>query len=104
MMNLVLAPRAEQDINDQLAFGTERFGRATSERTLQKIFDYLENVLVHFPRSATFNPDTKTFETWIPKTPFVVFYRLDEQKNDLIVVALFHHAQDRSEFVSDADE
>jgi plasmid stabilization system protein ParE len=100
-MNLVIAPRAEQDIKGQLEFGVRTFGRETAERTLEKIFDFLEGVLVQFPRSGNFNPETKTFETWIPKTPFVVFYRLDQQKNDLIVVALFHHAQDRSKFESD---
>lgn len=36
-------------------------------------------------------------------TPFIVFFRLDETADVLIVLALFHQAQDRTRFAPDDD-
>lgn len=103
-MNLVIAPRAEQDINNQIDYGVQKFGRIVAERSFERIFDFLENVLIYYPRSGNFDPGTRTYTSWIPRTPFVVLYKIDKQKNDLIVVALYHHAQDRSSFEPDWED
>ena len=36
------------------------------------------------------------YETWIAKTPFVIFYRVNTEAETITVLALFHHAQDRA--------
>ena len=34
----------------------------------------------------------------LPKTPFIVLFRLDEQADTLTVLTILHHAQDHSAF------
>jgi plasmid stabilization system protein ParE len=97
-MKLVITPRAKNDIQEQLAYGAERFGEGVAERTLDRIFGYFENVLTKYPRAASFDPNLNAFASWIPRTPFVVVYRLDEVADVLIILAMLHHAKDRSSF------
>ena len=100
-MKLVITPRAEDDLANKFDFGERRFGRAVAERTLKRVHDYLATTLLAHPRTGLYHPEIKSFETWIPKTPFVVFYRLDDDAGALIVLAPYHHAQLRSAFNAD---
>jgi plasmid stabilization system protein ParE len=100
-MKLVITPRAKDDIRQQLAYSAEKFGEGVAERAFERIFSYFENVLVKYPRAASFDPALKAFASWIPKTPFIVIYRLDEAADMLVIVAMLHHAQDRSSLESE---
>jgi plasmid stabilization system protein ParE len=54
------------------------------------------------PHAGKYLDDRGIYETWITRTPFVVFYRVDIEADTITVLALFHHAQDRAAF--DPDE
>ena len=76
--------------------GLARFGAATAERTYLRILSHTEEFLAVYPRTGRWCSSIACFQTWIPGTPFVVFYRV---RNDVLeVVGLFHHAQDTSDF------
>lgn len=99
-MKVVITPRAEADIANQLAWGQQQFGTGVVERTFARLSHFLEDTLPNHPgtlgRAVT---DKGIHEVHIPRAPFVVFYRIEP---DLIrILALFHAAQDRSTFESD---
>jgi plasmid stabilization system protein ParE len=100
-MKVVFAPRAEADLGRHLAYGIERFGQTVAARTLRRLMNYLDPFLVSYPRTATYHPDIDAFETWVPKTPFVIFFRIEPDRDVFRVLAVFHHAQDRSQYDAD---
>ena len=101
-MKVVFTPRAEADLAHHLNYGIQHFGQAVAKRTLARLKSYLDPFLVTHPRTATFHSEINAFETWVPKTPFVIFFRLEPDNDVLRVLAIFHHAQDRSAFDPDA--
>ena len=102
-MKLVITPRAQAQIDHQLGYGIERHGLQTAQRTFARVERFLRDVVLAYPRTGTALAIADLYETIIPRTPFVVIYRV-EHKNDLVrVVGFFHHAQDRDEFSSETD-
>jgi len=51
--------------------------------------------LALYPRVGVYRSERDVYEAVNPRTPFVAFYRIDTMADMLIVVAFFHHAQDR---------
>jgi plasmid stabilization system protein ParE len=86
-----------------LSYGIRHFGQAVAERTFQRLMSFLDPFLVTYPRTATFHLEIDAFETWGPKTPFVIFFRIEPEHDVLRVLAIFHHAQDRSRFDPDTE-
>ena len=97
-MKVIITPRAETDIAEQQAWGIGRFGPATADRTFERVADFLEKHLSDFPRAAGNQiPERDLWEAPVPGTPFINFYRIEP--GDIVrVLALFHHAQNRSTF------
>ena len=56
------------------------------------------SVLPDYPYAGKYLEEHGIYETWIGKTPFVIFYRVDAQVDIITVLALFHHAQERAAF------
>ena len=97
-MKVVLSARVEADLANQLQFGIDRFGPLVAERTFARVERFLFQFLPASPYSGKYLEDRDIYETWIVKTPFVIFYRIDAELDTITVLALFHHAQDRSRF------
>lgn len=51
--------------------------------------------LARFPRIGRLGRVSGTFEWVVPGLPYVVVYTIDEARQELAVVAIFHGAQDR---------
>jgi plasmid stabilization system protein ParE len=94
-MKLVITPRAQLQIDDQLKYGVERHGIKTAQRTFSRIESFLRDVVLIYPRTGTALPIRNLYETIIPRTPFVVIYRIEMMEDTVHVVGFFHHAQDR---------
>ena len=43
-------------------------------------------------------PDRNIFKHTISRTPFVIFYRINTDGDEIVVLAIFYGSQDRSEF------
>jgi plasmid stabilization system protein ParE len=95
-MKVVLSARVEADIASQLQFGIEQFGRSVAERTFTRVDTFLFQFLPAYPYAGKHLDDRGIYEVWIAKTPFVVFYRVEA--DTIVVLALFHHAQNRAAF------
>jgi plasmid stabilization system protein ParE len=97
-MKVVLSARVEADLARQLEYGVRHFGQAVADRTFARVENFLLESLVAQPYAGKYIQELGIYETWIVKTPFVVFYRVDAPPETITVLALFHHAQDRSAF------
>lgn len=100
-MKVVLSARVEADIARQLEYGVNHFGQAVAERTFARVESFLFESLAAQPYAGKYIQERGVYEAWIVKTPFVIFYRVDAECETVIVLALFHHAQDRSAFGAD---
>ena len=97
-MKVVLSARVEADLARQLEYGVRRFGKAVAERTFARVESFLFGSLAAQPYAGKYIQELGIYETWIVKTPFFVFYRVDAPSETVTVLALFHHAQDRAAF------
>jgi plasmid stabilization system protein ParE len=94
-MRVVLSERVERELERHFAYGVEKFGNLVAERTFRRVRRFLFESLAAYPRIAVYRAGHDIFEAIVPRTPFVVLYRIDDASATLTVVAFFHHAQDR---------
>jgi plasmid stabilization system protein ParE len=97
-MKVVLSARVEADIARQLEYGVGRFGKVVAERTFRRVEAFIFESLAANPYTGTYIQERGIYESWIVKTPFVIFYRVNAEAETITVLALFHHAQDRAAF------
>ena len=97
-MKVVLSARVEADIARQLEFSIERFGEPAAERIFMRVDTFLHKFLPAHPRTGKWIAEAALYESWIARTPFVAMYRIEPDELTITVVAMFHHAQDRSAF------
>ena len=99
-MKVVYSPTAVRQIENQLTYlvshGAERAAIAARER----ITSFVTLFLAQHPKTGRFISEKNIYEIWIPRTRFVVLYRLEDD-DVLRVLALFHTAQQRSGFRPD---
>jgi plasmid stabilization system protein ParE len=94
-MRIILSERVESELERHFTYGVAKFGRHVAERTFARIRRFLFTSLSAFPYTGVFHSKRDIYEAVIPRTPFVVFYRIDAAADALTAVALFHGAQDR---------
>ena len=97
-MKVVYVPRAERQIANHLARGIERFGARDAARTIRRLRSYVRLTLAQYPKTSRYHPSIDAYESWVPGTPFVIYYRIELAI--IRVVAVFHHGQDHSSFVA----
>lgn len=78
------------DIGYVRTYTAERFGEAQTSAILSALAHAVEQ-LAQFPRSGVRGRVPDTFELQVPRTPFVLVYRLDGIHTD--VLAVLHRAQ-----------
>jgi plasmid stabilization system protein ParE len=100
-MKVVLSAEASDRLEDQVRYIQNSGAPAAADRLRLRVLDFLENHLAHFPRTGTHIPDRDLWETWIPGTRLVIWYRVKDRQLD--VVTVWHTAQERSSTTSDQD-
>jgi plasmid stabilization system protein ParE len=97
-MKVVFTDNAREDLQRRMIYTTEHFGTRTAEKLFRRIDSFIHQTLAHFPRPGCPHY-SGVLETWVPKTPFFVIYRTDVDADVLTILAVFHHAQDRTTFI-----
>ena len=100
-MKVVITPTAQRQIDSQISFGIERFGRRVAELTFGRISRFFATTLADYPKSGRSLATQNLHETLIPRTPFVVIYRIEAEADIVRVLGFFHYAQDRTNFEAD---
>lgn len=103
-MRVIFTPRARADLRRHLAYGKERFGARVAEKTLERLESFIATLLAPYPRTARYDAEIDAYESWVPRTPFVVFFRVECASRILRILAIRHHAQDRAAFDPDAED
>jgi len=94
-MRIVLSERVEAELERHFSYGVEKFGRPVAEQTFRRVRRFLFETLAAYPRIGLYRARRNVYEVVIPRTPFIAFYRIERAVDAVVVVALFHHAQDR---------
>lgn len=96
-MKVVLTTHARDDLEQRVAYSIEHFGHGVARRIFKLVDSFINITLAHFPFTGRTHP-SGILEIWVPGTPFFILYRVDKPTATLIVLAVFHHAQDRDDF------
>jgi len=98
-MSIILTSTFQRHIGAAYDYGVQRFGQKTAERTYRRVIGHIENTLQTYPRTGRWRDDIGCFQSWVPRTPFVVFYRTVGK--DLERLALVSGAQDLTSYTPD---
>lgn len=97
-MKVVYTTTSRRHIANQIGYLLEQGAARPAKRLRTRITSFIRDFLARHPRTGRPIPEHDCFESYIPRTPYVVMYRIDAASDTLTVLALFHTAQDRSRF------
>ena len=92
-MKIVIAPSARRDRAHQWGYLIEQGAARAAVRLERRLTAFLTNTLAAYPRTGTYIGVRDLWETWVPKTRLVVWYRFTA--DELQIVRVWHTAQDR---------
>ncbi len=92
-MRIVFDPRAADELEGQIDYLLEQHARAAAARLEARCMAFLETFLVTYPRSGKFIAEASVWETWIPGTRLVVWYRFSVE--ELQIIRIWHASQVR---------
>jgi plasmid stabilization system protein ParE len=96
-MKVIYTKTAARQIESQIAYLISQHAEAAALRARARIESFVTDFLARHPRAGTQIPEKGIFEAWIPRTKYVLVYRI-EGGDVLRILALFHTSQDRSGF------
>jgi toxin ParE1/3/4 len=91
-MKLVFDDRALADLADIYNW-IEQDNRQAARAVVDRVFASIE-LLGSFPYMGRAGRDEGTREWVVPRLPYIVVYEVHEDHDELIVIAVFHGAQD----------
>ena len=97
-MKVVYTDTARRHIASKIGYLVDQGARYPAKRLKSRILVFIRTVLAAHPGAGYHIAEHDIYESWIPDTPYVVIYRVDKSKRQLVVLALFHSSQDRSRF------
>ncbi len=93
-MKLELSREATERLEDQIAYLVDAGSPRAADRLRERVTSFLSNHLAHFPRTGRRLERGDLWETWIPRTRLVVWYRIEQDR--VLVATVWHASQDRS--------
>ncbi len=69
---------------------------AVAKTVVERLFASAEH-LATFPQMGHVGRDDETFEWVVPRLPYIVVYEIHAARDEVIVVAVVHGAQDRED-------
>ena len=93
MRSWVLDRQAEADLQAQLDYLTEHGAVDAAARLSARIKAFLRDYLTVYPATGIFLDHRRLWETWVPRTRLVVWYRFTD--TEVQVARIWHTAQDR---------
>jgi len=96
-MKVVYTPTAIRQLENQLAYLVSQGAQRAAVAARERITAFISDFLAVYPRTGRLIPEKQIYEIWIPRTRYVIFYRVEAEET-LRILALFHSAQERSTF------
>jgi plasmid stabilization system protein ParE len=101
-MKVVYTPTAVRQIENQLAYLVSKGAERAAVAARNRITTFINEFLAVYPRTGRLIPDKQIYEIWVPRSRYVIFYRV-EGEDTLRILGLFHTAQERSGFTAEDD-
>lgn len=92
-MKITLDARAAVELESQFDYLLEHGAHAAALRLRARCDAFFENLLAPHPRSGKHIPEKNIWETWIPGTRLIVWYRFTS--DELQIIRVWHGAQNR---------
>ena len=93
-MKVVVAPRARRELANQLGYLVDQGAIVAARRLEERLTIFFRNTLSQYPKTGTNLAHRGLWETWVPGTRMVVWYRFTDK--ELQIVRVWHTAQNRS--------
>ena len=90
---IVTTKEAETCLANQLDHLIDHHAPATAEKLKERFDSYLVNHVAAFPRTGRYLAQRDLWETWIPRTRLVIWYRFNNE--ELVILSVWHTSQDR---------
>ncbi len=92
-MRIVVALQAQRDLARQLQYLIDNNAGKAARKLEQRLVSFVEATLTSHPRVGRFLQHRNLWETWIPGTRLVYWYRFTAK--ELQIVRNWHCSQDR---------
>ena len=92
-MRITFDPVAADDLAQQLDYLIATNSVLAASRLATRLSAFLENFLATHPRTGKFIPEPGIWETWIPGTKLIIWYRFSDDQLD--VIRIWHTARNR---------
>ena len=99
-MKVLFTETAAGQLEAQIAYIATEWSLDAAFRIKDRVLSFIYGFLTVYPRASRFIEEKAIYETVIPHTNYVLFYRLEEP-DILRILALFHGRQERSDFTPD---
>ncbi len=93
-MRVTFDPRAADELNSQIDYLIANNAPRAAAHLKTRCDVFFESFLAAHPRTGKYIVERKIWETWIPGTRLVVWYRFSA--DELQIIRIWHSAQDRS--------
>ena len=94
-MNVEYTSTARRHIAAQIGFLIDRGAVRAARRLRSRIDNFIQGFVARHPRASRYIPQDEVYETWIPRTPYVLIYKFEPTRDTVTILALFHTSQDR---------
>ena len=94
-MKVVLDPQAADELASQIDYLVDKHALLAAARLKARCDAFFENFLARHPRTGKHIAEKHIWETWIPGTRLVVWYRFT--RDELQIIRIWHTAQDREQ-------
>jgi plasmid stabilization system protein ParE len=102
-LKVAFTPTAVRQIESRIAYLMSQGAGRAAVAARKRIMTFINDFLAGYPRTGRLIPEKGIYEIWIPRTRYIIFYRV-EAEDTLRILALFHSAQDRSTFTTEDSE
>lgn len=93
-MKVELSPEAVERLEAQIAYLRDAQAFQATDRLRKRVMDFLSNHLSDAPRTGRWLDERRLWETWIPRTRLVLWYRIEGER--ILVVTVWHTSQNRA--------
>ncbi len=92
-MRIAFDPLAVVEFESQIDYLIEQHAPRAAARLKSRCDEFFENFLARHPRTGKYVVEKDIWETWIPGTRLVVWYRFTS--DELQIIRIWHVAQER---------
>ena len=94
-MRVVLSPEAAERLEAQIGYLHAQGASRAADNLRLRVMQFLSQYIADYPRTGRYLAERELWETWLPGTRLVVWYRIEV--DHIAIATLWHAAQDRNQ-------